>query len=305
MLICKAMRRWLLKIFFICFTIFALARVYYLLTDDFRMGNVIFNLPYHPEWETEITQQNQTKIKDILSQEFYYLAKGAQSYAFTSEDGRYVLKIFKFKHMKPSFFVKMLPSMTMFEHYKSNHLKRKKTVLDNLFSGYLTAYQQHRDETGIIHVQLNKTDLFEQPIVLHDKMGLRHTVKPDRVYFVIQEKAIQTEIVLRHALDAGNIELAKKRLHQVFDLYLHEYSKGLFDSDLAVMRNTGFIGERPIHFDVGELSVEKGPIHTGARMDDFEIIAQEFDSWFKKNYPKEHPEFVKEIRTAMARMAIH
>lgn len=302
MLIFKAMQRWLLKIFFFCFTVFALARVYYLLTDDFRMGNVIFNLPYHAEWNTAVDTENEAKVKDILSQEFYYLAKGAQSYAFTSEDGRYVLKLFKFKHMKPSFFVKMLPSMTMFEHYKADHLKRKKNLLNKLFSGYLIAYEKHRDETGIVYVQLNKTGRFEQPIVLHDKMGLRHTVNPDRVYFVIQEKAVQTETVLRHAMDAGNIELAKKRLNQIFELYQNEYAKGLADADIAVMRNTGFVGERPIHFDVGEL-MENGFGEPGIKIRDFEIIAEEVDTWFKTNYPKEHPEFVKEIRSAMARVA--
>lgn len=297
------MRRNLLKIFFVCFTIFAIARVYFLLTDDFRMGNVVFNLPHHIEWETQLTEEKEAQVKDILSQEFYYLAKGAQSYAFSSEDGRYVLKIFKFKHMKPSFFVKMLPSLTMFEHYKTSHLKRKKVLLDRLFSGYLLAFERHREETGIVHIQLNKTEKFEQPIVLHDKMGFRHTVQPERLYFVIQEKAVQTEQVLRHALDAGNVALAKKRMHQIFELYHSEYAKGLSDSDIGVMRNTGFVGEKPIHFDVGELTLERGIERAEVQLEDFEKIAAEFDAWFKTNYPKEYPEFVKELHMAMARVA--
>ena len=29
----------------------------------------------------------------------------------------------------------------------------------------------------------------------------------------------------------------------------------------------------------------------------------QFDQWFKVNYPRDHPQFVQEIRSAMARMA--
>lgn len=304
MLIFLAMRRWILKFFFIALAIFAFGRGYYLLTDDFRMGNVIFDLPQDPQWTTpSLTADEQVKVDKILAQEFYYIGKGSQSYAFGSEDGRYVLKLFKLKHMKPSFFVKMLPSLTVFEHYKTKYFERKKYLLDRLFSGYILAFEKNRDESGIIYVQLNKTGGHAKPLIIHDKVGLRHVVKPDQVYFVVQEKGIPTEAVLRNALDSGNVELAKKRMHQIFDLYLIEYSKGLSDKDLAVMRNTGFVGDRPIHFDVGELTENEEIKRTSVSMDDFDIIARQFDQWFKVNYPRDHPQFVQEIRSAMARMA--
>lgn len=306
MLIFLSMRRWLLKFFFIALTIFAFGRGYYLLTDDFRMGNVIFDLPQDPQWTTPpLTADEQSKVDKILSQEFYYIGKGAQSYAFGSEDGRYVLKLFKLKHMKPSFFVKMLPSLSVFDHYKTKYFERKKYLLDRLFAGYILAFQKNKEESGVIYVHLNKAQAHPKPLVIHDKVGLRHVVEPSQVYFVVQEKGTPTEAVLRNALDSGNIDLAKKRMHQIFDLYLTEYSKGLADKDLAVLRNTGFVGERPIHFDVGELMEDDEVKRFSVRMEDFDIIARQFDQWFKVNYPRDHPQFVQEIRTAMARVAAH
>ena len=54
--------------------------------DKFKL-----DLPYNAKWEVE-----QIPIDSILSQRFYFLGKGLQSFAFISEDGCYVLKVFRF-----------------------------------------------------------------------------------------------------------------------------------------------------------------------------------------------------------------
>src|SRR5579871_916778 len=48
------------------------------------------------EWEfPPLNPKEQKEIERILSQKFTYLARGSQAFAFISEDGRYVLKMFK------------------------------------------------------------------------------------------------------------------------------------------------------------------------------------------------------------------
>ena len=50
----------------------------------------------NPEWEfPQPSAEEQEQIDAILSQKFTYLARGSQAFAFVSEDGRYVLKLFK------------------------------------------------------------------------------------------------------------------------------------------------------------------------------------------------------------------
>lgn len=243
------------------------------------------------------------QVEQILAQEFYFLDKGAQSYAFCSEDGRYVLKIFKFKHMKPSRLVKLLPNVSFFTDYKANHLMRKQVALNKLFSGYILASTKLKEESGIIYAHLQHKVTFEKPIVVYNKMGMRFTLNPNKIYFVIQEKALQTELALRQALNAGNIELAKSRLRQIFELYINEYSKGFSDNDLAVLRNTGFVGSRAVHFDMGELSVPSNVGSLKFPIDEFKLIGKELEGWIKTNFPKAHPVLVEEINDVIRQVA--
>ncbi|MBS0605157.1 MAG: hypothetical protein JSS60_09020 [Verrucomicrobia bacterium] len=42
-----------------------------------------------------LTEDEQREVDRILTQKFTYLARGSQAFAFISEDGKYVLKLFK------------------------------------------------------------------------------------------------------------------------------------------------------------------------------------------------------------------
>src|SRR5262249_20892085 len=106
----------------------------------------------------------------------------------------------------------------------------------------------------------------------------------------IQESARTTRIVVAEALDKGDMALAKKRIGQILDLYLTEYSKGFYDRDHGVMQNTGFVGEKPIHLDVGKVSDEPRMAQGDYYQADFELVARKLDAWFKEHYPQHHAE---------------
>src|ERR1700722_2869530 len=87
--------------------IIAVFRLYFVATDDIRVSNFTYELPFNSKWEVSSPSPEQKALIDkILSQNFTYLGKGAQSYAFESQDQKFVLKFFKFKHIKPSWFVR-------------------------------------------------------------------------------------------------------------------------------------------------------------------------------------------------------
>src|SRR5688572_10653905 len=90
---------------------FALIRGYYFLTDDFRIGNIIYPMDKREEWIFNESTDEEFKISQILNQEYTYIGKGAQCYAFGSQDGKYVLKFFKFKHLKPSYLISLIPEI--------------------------------------------------------------------------------------------------------------------------------------------------------------------------------------------------
>ena len=87
----------------VLFCLFGIARLYYRLTDDFRLANITYELPFKPSWKVpSLTKEEYSRLAQITNQKFTYIGKGAQCYAFASEDGEYVLKFFKFKHLKPN-----------------------------------------------------------------------------------------------------------------------------------------------------------------------------------------------------------
>src|ERR1700722_581245 len=101
-------RRWPIKFVWLILAgllIFFPIRAYYRWTDDFRIANITHDIPYHPEWDTSLSHEELAQLKSILDQPFTYIGKGAQAYAFASEDGKYVLKFFKFKHLRPNTFL--------------------------------------------------------------------------------------------------------------------------------------------------------------------------------------------------------
>lgn len=284
-------RKHLLIAIMIALGLFGIARIYYRLTDDVRLANMQHEMPYHKEWDIPpLSPMEKERMDVILNQPFHYIGKGAQSYAFASEDGKYVLKLFKFKHLKPSWFVDMLPAIGFIKEYKENQTARKQRKLEGVFEGYRLAYEMHKDPSGILYIHLNPSNNLNKTVIIKDKIGLPHRVDLDKFVFILQEKAETTRTVIKKLLNQNDVAKAKIRLGQIFDLYISEYRKGVYDRDHGVMHNTGFVGEKPIHLDVGKLSDApemKNPEHANA---DLEKIAYKFHSWIHTNYPQHAPE---------------
>lgn len=266
---------------------FGLARLYYRLTDDIRLANMIYEMPHHKEWEISPPPVGeQAQIDAILSQPFHYIGKGAQAYAFASADDQYVLKLFKFKHLKPSWFVDLLPPFGPLKKYKDSQVERKRRKLEGVFEGYRLAYDVHKKPSGILFIHLNPTDNLHKTVLIRDKIGLAHHIDVDKFVFILQEKAQTTRTVINKLLNEGNVEEAKARIGQIFTLYLSEYEKGIWDHDHGVMHNTGFVGARPIHLDVGKLSEAPEMKEAKFSHPDLERIAYKFHTWARIHQPQ-------------------
>ncbi len=287
----KGWQRWIGRVLVTLLITFVIARIYFRVTDDFRIANMTYEMPHHPEWEVaNLSSKEKSEIDHILRQEFSYIGKGAQSYAFSSEDGEYVLKFFKFKHLKPNLLINLLPPISPLKEYKEYQVWRKQKNLQSVFTGYHLAHEMHKKESGILYVHLNPTTEIHGKIKVRDKLGFKREVDLDAVVFVLQEKAKTTRTMMQEALNQGDIGLAKKRMNQIFALYFEEYQKGIYDRDHGVMHNTGFVGERPIHLDVGKLTREEAMKQALTSKEDFEKIILKFEVWLKKNYPTSYSE---------------
>lgn len=263
----------------------AIARVYYVATDDFRLSNITSEVSFHPEWSLpphSVVEEEQLNV--ILAQPYRYLGKGAQSYVFASADGEYVLKFFKFKHLRPTPYLEWLPPIGPVVSYVEKVKQRKERKLNGVFQSYLLAFNNDREESGLVYIQLNTQGNRERHVAIEDKLGFHYDIPLAHYPFILQKRGVPLDATLDMLLKKGEVAIAKAKITQIFGLYVGEYQKGLFDHDHGVDRNTGFIGDRPIHLDVGKLLADETMKDSHIAQRDARLVGEKMKEWVKKHY---------------------
>jgi hypothetical protein len=220
----------------------------------FTPDKVSAHLPSAAEWEVP----SNACVLPILSQKFTYLAEGKQAYAFQSEDGKYVLKLFQMRRFTPSWTDYLCP------HLFKRRLKNRRWV----FNGHKIAYTQFPQDTGVVFLHLNPTDTLNRVLTVVDQQGNTHQIDSDTTPFVLQEKA---ELIFDR-LEKLAPQEREKAIQAVLDLVGRRVKKGYADRDKAVRNNYGFVGDRPIHLDVGRL-------HLGTRPGQQDHVQRRINRW--------------------------
>lgn len=221
-------------------------------------------------------------LSEIFAQPFKYLGSGNQTFAFESADGQYVLKFFKFQHLRENAF-----------SLKSAESRARR--LQQVFSGHSIAYTLDREPCKIIYAHLNPEPLHLFARV-SDMAGLQHEILLDDVAFVVQWKGADTRSVIGALLKRGEIETAKQHIHNLLTLYVEDYKRGIFDRDHNVMYNTGFVNGAPFRIDAGKLRLDEKMKDPEIFRADLEKIAwQRIDKWMKRHYPQHRREMAEEL----------
>ncbi|HEY5260342.1 MAG TPA: hypothetical protein VIJ46_06810, partial [Rhabdochlamydiaceae bacterium] len=128
---------------------FSIGSLSLLLTDNFQLQKIAVCSTSSP---SDIPLE--PSIHSILSQKFHYLAKGSQSYVFASEDGSYVIKLFKDprKHLYSwtwigSQLIKKGPRWV----WKTLHSDKRQQKWDRHLASLHYAVAALRQETGILY----------------------------------------------------------------------------------------------------------------------------------------------------------
>lgn len=283
-------------ILFPLFLIGVVWRVWYLLTGGFTLGNIHTNLPYHHSRDVlPLSSEEHAIVLQAFQQPYTYIGKGAQCFAFISQDGKYVLKFFKSKHHKPSFLTRLLPDVPPFAHYLEKKQEEKKQQLDAIFRGYLLAYESLGPDSGLLFLHFNGGGELPRTVSVRDGMGWRWHIPLREAIFVLQRYSDTLGSVLDYALQRGNSCLAKERLKQVVDMYVRGYRKKIYDRDHAVVRNVGFASEQPIHLDVGHLTQASETEELLFFKKDINKTLTRIDNWCKQYYPQYRKELMGEL----------
>jgi len=197
----------------------------------------------------EKTLSNQ--VEEILSQPFHYLGRGRQCFAFSSEDGKYVLKLPRTDIYKLPFWAKVLPLSNLRKRMEADRTERREFILKS----FQIASEQLKDQTGIIAHHLGYSAPQNKKISLVDNLGVKHTLPLEKISFILQYKQPMLIPQFLSALSDGNEENAKKILKALVNTITERGKKGILNRDRSFLRNYGYDGEKAYQIDIGSFYI--------------------------------------------------
>lgn len=280
------LKKSILWFFLVFLVVYGLGRLYYRVTGGFTLGNITYELPYDSRWDTRSLDESESeRLNSILSQKFHYLGKGCQSYVFSSDDGQYVIKFFKYQRFRPQgwlYYTTFLPGM---DQYLRNKIHKKRERLEGVFTSWKMAFEELQKETGVVYVHLNKSNFLNQFVEIYDKIGLKHQLNIDDYEFMIQRKAALLCPTIQKWMAEDNQSRTKLLLDDLLGLILSEYQRGMADNDHALMQNTGVLDSKPIHIDAGQFIKNSKVKNQGIYSQELFNKTWKFRKWLRRNYP--------------------
>lgn len=260
---------------------------FFILNDDFSSLRPIKGDLNH------ISSFEADKINQTLSQPFYYFSEGGQSIVFVSKDNQTILKLLKYRNFNPSKLIKILPDF-LFKNFKADHIKKRQQRLQSALLGHQIAFEEHRLESGLIHVQLKPSNQFKE-IEVHDKRGIKRIIDINQYAFILQKKAEVFSSVMENLLKQGKMSEAKTWIDKLFSLYLSEYQKGIYDLDHGIMHNIGCVNHDIIHLDVGSFIKDEKMKTRECHKNDLIKVTRKVYQWLNKHYPSYKDELVLKL----------
>ncbi|MBS0647727.1 MAG: hypothetical protein JSS10_00710 [Verrucomicrobia bacterium] len=250
--------------------------------QDFQQLLVLSLTPaIYPEEEA------QKQAAEILHQKFTYLGYGGQMTAYESEDHQYVIKFFNPRAIiRKSWFRQFSKwrRVNSLRWIKNTYFRQEERLLRN-FHRYAMAFQDLKEESGLIYVHLDPSTSLSQKLHLVDKEGAEHEMELDKCPFVLQKKVELTMHHLGRLLKEGAHEQAKESVEQIYQLFLSRAQKGYTDRLQTLHKNYGFFKGRAIQLDVGR--IEK--VENLDLLPEMERIVSNITPSLKRTFPQLAP----------------
>lgn len=260
---------------------------YYIASDGFAIKKIENTFPTTSEWEVRpLTTEQKELISKICLQNFYYLTKGSQAYAFVSEDDAFILKLFKCYHLKPATWLENMPLKGSLEKWKNSTLEKRKKKIATALNSYKIAAQSLEKECGLIYLQILPSSSFHQHVRITDKLGRGHSIDLGQYGFILQRKAQLIYPTLGTWIKHNQIDDAKKALLSLVQLLVQRSLKGIQDSDPDLHKNAGFIGTDAVFIDVGGFQNNTAVHNPAVYKHDLYKITKNLRQWLKIQSPE-------------------
>ena len=225
---------------------------YYAMTDGFSLARVEAPLSFPGDFSVPPPSGSTLKILSSLSQQhFRYFKKGSQAYAFLSEDGQYVLKLFKLHHLQQANWLRALPAFGFLKTYRDFLIERRDYRIDLTLNSYKLAAEQLPDECALIYAQILPSPAYSLPVTIHDAVGRTYTIDLAQHGFAVQRRCDLVIPCFERWIRDHDMEKGRAAIDSLVALIARRSSKGIQDIDPDLHKNAGLLNGHAIFIDIG------------------------------------------------------
>lgn len=261
--------------------------LYYYLTEGFSLKRVEVTIDRDPALTVQPPSQKELDALSLItSQRFRYLKKGSQAYAFISEDGKYILKLFKFHHMHSMQWLRSIPMPSFMQQKRDTLIDHREQRISLTLHSYKIAHEKLSSECALIFTQILPSTAYSLPVTIVDPIGRTYSFDLAQHGFALQHRANLVLPALRHWIQKGKIDEAKQALTSLIGLFVLRCKMGIQDIDPDLHKNAGFLGSTAVHIDIGSF-LENDRISTKEKMvPDIQKAFKKLSKWLEGKSPE-------------------
>ncbi|NGX63120.1 MAG: hypothetical protein KR126chlam6_00527 [Candidatus Anoxychlamydiales bacterium] len=217
-------------------------------TDGFKT-NLITRLNQKDlKWQLD-ADVNLEETKTVLSQDFHYLTRGRECFIFESADKKYVLKFFDSSRYYTKCFFPKTKLPKFLDDYRKKHYNRRSTKLQFNLSSAKLAFDRLKDDSALLFVNLNPTNVFENKVKVSNKYGKIFSLDINNIFFILQKKCD----IFYQVYEKTKDEAFKTYLINAFLEMVHNRTQKLIiDDDIGKKRkNWGLYNNKAVTIDIG------------------------------------------------------
>ncbi len=272
--------------FLLALVVFFIGSGWHFLGSGFRLQKIAFVIPVNPKWETPISYEEKTQLEEIVKQPFFYLDKGRQSYVFSSRDGKYVLKLFRYHLVRKRFSLYISRYVCFWDKAKKKKLKSKQKQFEDWMESYHLAFTKLQKETGLIYMHLVKTNDLPS-VVIQDKLGRSFSLDLNKYGFLLQKKTDLLFPVVQKLVKKKQDQKLQKVIQAYIKTVADRHQKGIQNKDHLWTKNYGIVGfSEVVEIDVGRYSFIPSAKTEKELRQELYLYTGLFHDFLAKNYPK-------------------
>lgn len=266
---------------------FCLRGAYYTLSEGFSLRRIKAPVLFSDDLSMPPPSDSTLKtLTDISSQQFRYLKKGSQAYAFASEDGRYILKLFKLHHLQSADWLSSIPAFGIIRQYRDNLVHRRQYRIGLTLSSYKLAAEHLPDECALLYTQILPSSTYSLPITIRDAVGRTYTIDLAQHGFALQRRSQLVLPSFERWIKEGDLVQAKQAIDSLVALIARRSAKGIRDTDPDLHKNAGLLGKTAMFIDIGSFFATPSIAAPEEMKKDMKKVFSRFSEWLGKRSPE-------------------